>query len=36
MIGRVDGYGSREELDGLVIVFGCECFVALIFEDACL
>ena len=36
MVGGVDGYGSREELDSLVIVFGCECFVALIFEGVCL
>lgn len=36
MIGGVDGYSGCEQLDGLVIVFGCECFVALIFEGVCL
>lgn len=36
MIGGVNGYGSCEELDGLVIVFGSKCFVALIFEGVCL
>lgn len=36
VIGVVNGYSCCKKRDRLVILFGCECLVALIFEGVCL